>query len=1312
MSRSSKGFADFFPTAPSVLKRKRSRAAESRREIPFPAAGRGSPPYRPTEGIQSKKCTPEGDHVLISISKGNSAPLAHQEENDCSQGDLLNGVGSASSTSTASSVFSASNQVLNKSHQHESHQPTSWTPLTHVDASPSGDAMDSPRRHHLGTETASAKQLNGGPTTGAHSDNKPSSDTASKQLKRDYQARPGKGEVKGEKIIYDPYLDAKIKNDKNEKHKRKPKYARFGQMVRGQPNDLDDERPSTDPRLRNLAQSTTMKKKLELMPGQFKPYAHDPKTSIGHAPPTRVVVTGFDPLINVGQIQRHFSQYGQIGHISSETSKETGSYLGVCLIVFRDRVAKGHEPALAAWEAAKRAHQHCRTTEQRVGGRRVWANLDRDGSVGRRVIQKALARMQPRKPPAGVVDPSLQKESVAETHGPLPSAPQGPPSSVALEGPPPSAPKGPSAKPSVRPPGPPRIVCERQWAPAKPQDLVEEKPILDQIKRDPYIFIAHKYVPVLGATISHLSSRLRGMRHKNVRCDKTGYYIVFENSRGGEEDATHCFNMCNEKPLFNYTMVMEVQKYGNPNYERSPSPERIQAEAKERAKMERKRQEEELEIQEEKKQRATNLNPVLAMAEKAQKEVLDKVLQDVKSRIVAQALTEYLDLDKHVEKRRRLNIDPPSEERRPGIFIDRVQDSTRGSTPDARHEFNVHDRRPLGSASLNIATLPRIRKGAGNRRGNLAFTDERRKQRISKKPEIRPLHHRLHHFQDDNDSDDEKRRSITRDTEERESRPISRMSMTSVVSDDEDEILEPKKRQLTSQETMEFTLTGDSTPMAPETDDVVPSIEKDAGAAPPGSKKRKRLLEELASRKKQKEDDELFDIGEHDAAAVCPSPGISREESSAAEINEVVDDGTALKSVVETPNHEARGGKEKVKKPKARKKSKKQVFEEREILKKAQAQVDFEELLAQAPKVQEIQVQVPESPEAAAEDLETESGIAWTVTTGVAKRTVEADPHLVLDLDGWQSLVKDEEDLRYLRQALDNQKAVPLCSASTWAWKHKEIKALNRSGERGIVRAATNIEGYYVPNASGCARTEGNKRILESEKSKYLPHRIKVQKAREEREAKAKEDPHVAAAEAAKLAAAKSLSKSTSRSNRANNRRLVADIAAQKQVLAPSQNGEGDVLRFNQLKKRKKPVKFARSAIHNWGLYAMENIAANDMIIEYVGEKVRQQVADIRERQYLKSGIGSSYLFRIDDHTVIDATKRGGIARFINHSCTPNCTAKIITVDRSKRIVIYALRDIGQNEELTYDYKFEREWGSDDRIPCLCGSSGCKGFLN
>ncbi|KAG7195165.1 histone methyltransferase set1 [Scheffersomyces spartinae] len=180
----------------------------------------------------------------------------------------------------------------------------------------------------------------------------------------------------------------------------------------------------------------------------------------------------------------------------------------------------------------------------------------------------------------------------------------------------------------------------------------------------------------------------------------------------------------------------------------------------------------------------------------------------------------------------------------------------------------------------------------------------------------------------------------------------------------------------------------------------------------------------------------------------------------------------------------------------------------------------------------------------------------------------------------------------------------------------------------------------------------------------------------------------------------------SSRVNRALNRRFAAEVSAQLG------GADLEILSLNALTKRKKPVSFARSLIHNWGLYANEPIAAKEMIIEYVGEMIRQQVAEHREKSYLKLGIGSSYLFRIDENTVIDATKKGGIARFINHCCDPSCTAKIIKVEGKKRIVIYALRDIDANEELTYDYKFERESNDVERIPCLCGASTCKGYLN
>ena len=78
---------------------------------------------------------------------------------------------------------------------------------------------------------------------------------------------------------------------------------------------------------------------------------------------------------------------------------------------------------------------------------------------------------------------------------------------------------------------------------------------------------------------------------------------------------------------------------------------------------------------------------------------------------------------------------------------------------------------------------------------------------------------------------------------------------------------------------------------------------------------------------------------------------------------------------------------------------------------------------------------------------------------------------------------------------------------------------------------------------------------------------------------------------------------------------------------------------------------FGKSAIHDWGLFAKEYIGADEMVIEYVGQVVRPVISDVREKRYEKQGIGSSYLFRIDADYVVDATKCGNLARFINHSC-------------------------------------------------------------
>ncbi|CAO3587513.1 unnamed protein product [Absidia cylindrospora] len=214
----------------------------------------------------------------------------------------------------------------------------------------------------------------------------------------------------------------------------------------------------------------------------------------------------------------------------------------------------------------------------------------------------------------------------------------------------------------------------------------------------------------------------------------------------------------------------------------------------------------------------------------------------------------------------------------------------------------------------------------------------------------------------------------------------------------------------------------------------------------------------------------------------------------------------------------------------------------------------------------------------------------------------------------------------------------------------------------------------------GSARSRGYYVISDAEKATYLPKNTTV------------------------LDTSSMAGKLSSRTNRVNNRRFVVGMVMQKKAMADS-----DILKFNQLKGRKKQLRFAKSPIHDWGLYAEEHIDMNDMVIEYVGEVIRQQVAEEREKTYERCGIGSSYLFRMDDDIVIDATKKGSIARFINHCCSPNCSAKIITVDKQKKIVIYANRDIEPGEEITYDYKFPLET---DKIPCLCGSKSCNGTLN
>jgi histone-lysine N-methyltransferase SETD1 len=1012
---------------------------------------------------------------------------------------------------------------------------------------------------------------------------------------------------------------------------------------------------------------TVHKFKLRPAPYIAKPYAFDARISCGPEPATQVVVTGFDPLTSDSQLRAFFSTYGDVESVKNQVHPDNGSPLGICLVRYRDTPGSRKIPTVKASTSAKRAEKE--GTNQRLGQRQIKVQTDREGRKCTKMVSVIVEKSR------------AQEEKLrAKLRPPKPTTPTTPvaPNLADL---PANVPKGPSGKGNgMRPPLHMPVPVPR----GRSQHLVEVEPIKPQMKRTPYIWISQIYVPVLGPTVDHLKKRLKSYHWQSVRCDRTGYFVTFENSKRGEDEAVRCYKECNCQPLFTYFMNMECNPYGDPDYERSPSPERAAVIKKRKAEEDRTAREEAEDLEFEKKQRAEELDPVKAALETLKLEFLEKLLGDIKARISGPALLDFMAPDRHAAKRRRLNIpDPQSKEeaRLPTLIVPGLDASAPNLVARNAPFAGRHGRKALGPYDAN-----RVRGKKQSQPVNV-YGDERRKTVAPKRTNVRGLHHALLMRDDKEDSDDEGRSSFTRDTEEQESRPISRAPSTDIDEEETSRAHRAKRRRLeagwgedSDDEMMDDSharsllahlIDKDPENMAEkELEQVIAILPR---SSPIWKKAEKALKGFRRLRLIEQEADAIFGVETTAADKLEPTVIITPDDD-------------AIKPV---PTTEIKPSKPKKKPGLAKKrKTKKQLQEEAEAEAKA-AQVEVTELKREEEELPgEEETGITPAP-VLEEPQEDERASFWRVSTSKDRRTVEDDPSVVMDIDGWQHLLKDEEDFRFLNQALESTAPAKIGDAHTWAWKQKQIKHLNRPGAEGVSRTETKIEGYYVPNSTGSARTEGVKKIRESEKSKYLPHRIRVQKEREERERKAKnEERTTTTVEGFKFTTgSKPTSTSNSRANRANNRRLVNDINISKTMTGT----EGDAMRFNQLKKRKKLVKFDRSAIHNWGLYAQESIAANDMIIEYVGEKVRQRVADLREAKYDMQGVGSSYLFRIDEDTVIDATKMGGIARFINHSCTPNCTAKIIRVDGTKRIVIYALRDIGQGKS-TPKWNWSGRW--------------------
>ena len=147
-----------------------------------------------------------------------------------------------------------------------------------------------------------------------------------------------------------------------------------------------------------------------------------------------------------------------------------------------------------------------------------------------------------------------------------------------------------------------------------------------------------------------------------------------------------------------------------------------------------------------------------------------------------------------------------------------------------------------------------------------------------------------------------------------------------------------------------------------------------------------------------------------------------------------------------------------------------------------------------------------------------------------------------------------------------------------------------------------------------------------------------------------------------------------------------------------------------------KKIATRKSAIHGNGMFAVAPIAKGERLIEYKGRRRSHEEVDNDDSGDVESG--HTFLFTLDEDWVIDANYEGNSARWINHSCAPNCEAVMEEDEddaRASRVFIEAIRAIRPGEELTYDYGITLAQRHTARLKkiwaCRCGARDCTGTM-
>lgn len=439
MSRSSAGFADFFPTAPSVIQQKRFKATKERQR---------SRTLTDKEHIDGGHTIFPGSRLVQEAVSGDASLEPIAEPGKSRKEPVGDGMMSPRETSTP--IINSSGPGTGSSN--DTHLET-LTPLTNVESSPHHKLSPSHPKVSNGAGMGIYKELSADDTkatmTPLHTP-----PTPNQSQKR------GAGIIRGCKLVYDP--DKVPSKDK----RKKPCYV---DIVAN-----EQDQSVTDPRLKipNYSRGAGCRQKTKYRPAPYvlKPWPYDPATTVGPGPPIQIVITGYDPLTPLAPISALFSSFGEISEMNNRTDPITGRFLGICSVKYKDSSSFRGGGPLPAAAAAKCAYYECRKGQQRIGNHRIKVDLDRDGVISRKLVQRVI---EAQRMGSGSQTPAAMDEPKPDVE-------------LKTNEPPPTAPKGPSGKSSMRPsatiPEGPRANFTK---PAM-QSFVEETPILSQIKRDPY----------------------------------------------------------------------------------------------------------------------------------------------------------------------------------------------------------------------------------------------------------------------------------------------------------------------------------------------------------------------------------------------------------------------------------------------------------------------------------------------------------------------------------------------------------------------------------------------------------------------------------------------------------------------------------------------------------------------------------------------------------------------------------------------------------------------------------------------------------